>query len=227
MLDTRLENQNGTLESILRTISEQASRKADYIAPTSELQVQTTDGRTSVVFEANRGEPTQFFETNEVAFQQLAGNCDIDVRTARRLRDNQNYAPEFDALVNKILVNEPKNKMIRTFDGENPICRAIVSDKFKTFDNVDLVQAALPQLIDSDAQWKIVNGTVTDQRLYMRLKSENQIAEPAIGDTMANGILAEKQRGWFGIGRSFTIGLDAMVFERLHDREQIPPHSRH
>ena len=103
MLDTRLENQNGTLESILRTISEQASRKADYIAPTSELQVQTTDGRTSVVFEANRGEPTQFFETNEVAFQQLAGSCDIDVRTARRLRDNQNYAPEFDALVNKIL----------------------------------------------------------------------------------------------------------------------------
>ena len=159
MLDTKLENQNGTLESILRTISEQASRKADYIAPTSELQVQTTDGRTNVVFEANRGEPTQFFETNEVAFQQLAANCDIDVRTARRLRDNENYAPEFDALVNKILVNEPKNKMIRTFDGDNPICRAIVSDKFKTFDNVDLVQAALPQLIDSDANWKIVNGT--------------------------------------------------------------------
>ena len=198
MLDIKLENQNGTLESILRTISEQASRKADYIAPTSELQVQTTDGRTSVVFEANRGEPTQFFETNEVAFQQLAANCDIDVRTARRLRDNENYAPEFDALVNKILVNEPKNKMIRTFDGENPICRAIVSDKFKTFDNVDLVQAALPQLIDSDANWKIVNGTVTDQRLYMRLKSENQIAEPAVGDTMANGILLKNSEVGLG-----------------------------
>ena len=67
--------------------------------------------------------------------------------------------------------------------------RAIVSDKFKTFDNVDLVQAALPQLMESEAEWQIVNGTVTDSRLYMRLKSLNQVAEPAIGDAMANGIM--------------------------------------
>ncbi len=174
MLDSTLENATGTLENILRQISEQASRKADYIAPTDQIQVVTRDGNTNIVMEANRGLPTQQFITNEVAFNQLAANCDLDVRTARRLRDNENYSREFDNLVNKILVNEPKNKMLRTFDGEQPLVRAIVSDKFKTFDNVDLVQAALPQLLESDAQWQIVNGTITDQRLYMRLKSKNQ-----------------------------------------------------
>ena len=189
MLDTTLENATGTLENILRQISEQASRKADYIAPTDQIQVVTRDGNTNIVMEANKGMPTQQFVTNEVAFNQLASNCDLDVRTARRLRDNENYSREFDNLVNKILVNEPKNKMLRTFDGEQPLVRAIVSDKFKTFDNVDLVQAALPQLMESEAQWKIVNGTVTDQRLYMRLKSEVQVAEPALGDRMANGLM--------------------------------------
>jgi len=198
MLDTKLENETGTLESILRTISDQAERKQDYLVTTNGLQVKTTEGKTNIVMEGEHGEPTQFFETNEVAFGQLANNCDIDVRSARRFRDNENYSAEFDALVNKVLVNEPKNKMIRTFDGETPICRAIVSDKFKTFDNVDLVKAALPQLIESDANWKIVNGTVTDQRLYMRLKSENQIAEAAVGDVMANGILLKNSEVGLG-----------------------------
>jgi len=189
MLDTKLENQSGTLQAILEKVADQAARKADYVTSTNNIQVRTIDGNTNVVLEANRGVPTQSFATNDVAFSQLANNCDIDVRTARRLRDNDSYAPEFDALLNKILVNEPKNKMLRTLSGERPVLRALVSDKFKTFDNLDLVQSALPQLIHSDSDWQIVNGTVTDSHLYMRLKSANQIAEPAIGDTMANGIL--------------------------------------
>jgi len=184
-----IENEKGTLSAILQKIQTEAARKQDYIAKTKDLQVQTVDGNTNIVIESNRGMPTMEFQTNEVAFGQLASNCDIDVRTARRLRDNENYAPEFDNLINKILVNEPKSKMLRTFDGDQPLVRAIVSDKFKTFDNVDLVEAALPQLMESEAEWQIVNGTVTDSRLYMRLKSMNQVAEPAIGDAMANGIM--------------------------------------
>ena len=184
-----IENEKGTLSAILEKIQTEAARKADYIAPTDALQVQTVEGNTNIVLEGNRGMPTMEFATNEVAFQQLASNCDIDVRTARRLRDNENYSAEFDNLINKILVNEPKSKMLRTFDGDKPLVRAIVSDKFKTFDNVDLVEAALPQLMESEADWQIVNGTVTDSRLYMRLKSQNQVAEPAIGDAMANGIM--------------------------------------
>ena len=184
-----IENETGTLQSILEKIKDQAARKMDFTAPTDALQVRTVDGNTNIVVEAGRGVPTMEFETNEVAFQQLASNCDIDVRTARRLRDNENYSTEFDNLINKILVNESKQKMLRTFDGEKRLVRAIVSDKFKTFDNVDLVEAALPQLMQSEANWQIVNGTVTDERLYMRLKSQNQIAEPVVGDHMANGIM--------------------------------------
>ena len=202
-----IENEKGTLSAILQKIQTEAARKQDYIAPTDQLQVQTVEGNTNIVLEANRGMPTMEFQTNEVAFQQLASNCDIDVRTARRLRDNENYAPEFDNLINKILVNEPKSKMLRTFDGEQPLVRAIVSDKFKTFDNVDLVESALPQLMDSPANWQIVNGTVTDHRLYLRLKSLVQVAEPALGDHMANGILLRNSE--VGMG---SVEVRQMVF---------------
>ena len=81
--------------------------------------------------------------------------------------------------------------MIRAYDNGNNtgMARAFVSDKFKTFDNVHLLQSALPQLMESDAQWKVVNGTVTDKRLYLRLKSELITGEgAAVGDTMALGI---------------------------------------
>ena len=183
-----LENASGSLESILRTVNDQADRAADYIAPTSALQVQTIDGSTNVILEAEHGMPTQSFKANDVAFTQLAENCNIDVRTARRLRDNENYSQEFDALLNKIFQNEPKNKMLRTFDGEQPILRAVVSDKYKTFDNSDLIQAALPQLIGTEADWHVVNGCVTDQKMAIRLKSRVQTGEPALGDLMANGL---------------------------------------
>ena len=100
-----LENASGSLKSILQTVEDQAARAADYIAPTSALQVQTIEGSTNVILEAEHGQPTQSFKANDVAFTQLAENCNIDVRTARRLRDNENYSQEFDALLNKIFQN--------------------------------------------------------------------------------------------------------------------------
>ena len=76
-----IENEKGTLQSILEKIQTEAARKVDYVAPTDALQVQTVDGNTNIVLEANRGMPTMEFQTNEVAFQQLAG-CAI-IKTTR------------------------------------------------------------------------------------------------------------------------------------------------
>ena len=96
--DMSIENEKGTLSAIVQKIQTEAARKQDYIASTDALQVQTVNGNTNIVLESRHGMSTRIFETNEVAFGQLANNCDIDVRTARRLRDNENYAPEFDKL---------------------------------------------------------------------------------------------------------------------------------
>tara|TARA_R100001440_G_scaffold5987_4_gene12497 strand:+ start:4008 stop:5117 length:1110 start_codon:yes stop_codon:yes gene_type:complete len=185
-----IENQNGTLQSLLLKVQEQNNRSADFLASTDNLQKHTNDqGKPQLVIEATGGEPTRTLDINDHAFGQIAQNVDIDTRTARRL---QNEVPkEFDAVTNALFQKNPTNRMVRTFLDESETTgtvRAFVSDKFKTFDNINLLQASLPQLMESEASWKVVNGTVTDKRLYIRLKSEIQTGEAAKGDLMANGI---------------------------------------
>ncbi len=185
-----IENNKNSLSNLLLKVQDQASRAADYLAPTSELQ-KTTDerGRPQIVLEQTRGEPTRIFDVNDVAFGQIASHAEIDTRTARRLQAE--VAPEFDALLNAIWQKKPAVRMLRTHDavsGDGNL-RAFVSDKFKTFDNVNLLEAALPQLMDNPAAFQVVNADVTDKRLYLRLKSLVQTGSgAALNDLMANGI---------------------------------------
>ncbi|MEY2908799.1 MAG: hypothetical protein RLZZ602_1322 [Pseudomonadota bacterium] len=193
-----IENSQNTLTNLLRQVQDQAARSQDYIAPTNQLQLMTGDRGdgskvSQIIMEASGGMPTTILPANDVAFDQIAQRAGIDVRTARRLQ--QDYSSEFDGLINAIWQKEPAQRMLRTFDyglahgtrtGE---LRAFVSDKFKTFDNTHLLNAALPELMESDAQWRVVNGTVTEKRLYLRLKSDIITGDgAAVGDTMALGI---------------------------------------
>jgi hypothetical protein len=182
------------MEKTLEKVRDDSARKEDYIAPTHDLQ-KTTDnqGNPQIVVEQRGGVPTKFFNVNDVAFGQIAGHAGIDVRTARRLQSG--YSAEFDGLINAIWQKEPAVRMLRTHaglaltDGGVGTLRAFVSDKFKTFDHVNLLQSALPQLMDSDARFQVVNAEVTDKRLYLRLKSLVHTGDGAgVGDVMANGI---------------------------------------
>ena len=153
-----LDNSNKTLENLLRTVQSQAARAVDFLAPTNQLHMVTGDdgnnGKISqIVIEGDRGEPTKTLAANNVAFNQIAGKAGIDVRTAARLQ--QNYSTEFDSVINAIWKKEPATRMVRAHMGKadnHGIARAFVSDRFKTFDNVHLLQSALPQLMDSPAQ---------------------------------------------------------------------------
>jgi len=192
-----IENENGALLSLMQKVADQAARSADYLAPTNDLLKTTSeDGAPQMVIEANHGEPTKILNINNVAFGQMAAHADIDVRTAKRLQAN--YPAEFDALLNAHFEKEPKRKMLRTFDGlqgntsneaNRGILRAFVSERFKTFDNANLLQSSLPQLMDSAARWRVVSADISERRMYLRLKSEVQTGTGAnVGDLMANGI---------------------------------------
>jgi len=191
-----IENSDNTLTRLLQQVQDQAARSQDFLAPTNQLQLTTGDRGdgskvSQIIMEQSGGAPTQILTANDVAFDQISQKAGIDVRTARRLQ--QDYSTEFDGLINAIWQKEPAVRMIRTFQHAHHAnlgtARAMVSDKFKTFDNVHLLQSALPELLESDAQWKVVNGTVTDKRLYLRLKSEVITGEgAAVGDIMALGI---------------------------------------
>ena len=197
-----LENENRTLEDMLHVITEQNKMKQDYIAPTNQLHFRTlqNEGETAhsqIVMEANQGEPTKILNVNQHCFDQIAQKAEIATPTARRLQ--QNYPREMDNLINAIWQKENSKRMVRTFENSNHTnsfnydnhtgtARAFLSDKFKTFDNSDLLESALPSLGESDACWKIVNYANTDKKLYIRLKSEVIQADAGVGDLMAHGI---------------------------------------
>ena len=184
-----IENSANTLTALMEKVKDQAARSADYLANTNNLQFETivTDegaNKSRVVMEAYKGLPTTALEVNDVAFDQIAAKADIPAKTARRLRDE--YPDVLDHAVRRIWDQENEPRMIRSF--MNPqnggqfatgTARAFVSDRFKTFDNVHLLSAALPQLMESDAQWKVVKGVVTDKQMFIELKSEVITADAA------------------------------------------------
>ena len=189
-----IENEDRTLSRFIETVQEQENRKQDFLANTAHLQFRTiaendAEPTSQIIMEASGGLPTTILDCNKVARDQIASKAGIDVRTFERFRTH--YPQQFDPLINEVFQREPAQRMIRTYmdSGDRGTARAVVSDKFKTFDNIHLVKAALPQLLDSDAQWKIVNGDVTDMRMYLRLRSEVITGEGAgVGDIMALGL---------------------------------------
>ena len=205
-----MENSKGTLYSLMQRVQADAARQEDFVAPTRDLQLSTQENdegpnQPHIVMERARGGPTKILATNDVAFQQIATKADIDIRTARRLRDD--YPQHLDGLINDIWRNEDKGVMVRTYAEsgrlstpriERGLARAFVSDAFKTFDNKNFLEASLPQLMESDARWKVVNGTVTEKKLYLRLRSEAHQGEAAVGDAMALGLLCSNSETGHG-----------------------------
>jgi hypothetical protein len=191
-----MENSNGTLESILLKVRADKARQEDYVAPTRDLQFQTKiveDGpnQPQIVLERNGGMPTKVLDVNDVAFQQISSKANLHVNDTRRLVEN--YGEEFDPLMNRIWQKEDKGVMVRTyadeFRPERGLARAFVSDSFRCFDNHHFLEASLPQLRDSDAQWQVVNGTITEKKLYLRLRSLVHVGEAKLNDPQALGLL--------------------------------------
>ena len=203
-----IENENGDLTRLMETIQNQAAMSRDFLVPTNQIQVRTTvpatyrqsqayrgednERITQIIIEQTGGAPTHISTLNSVAFEQLANKSQLDIGTARRLQDH--YPQIFDDYMNAYAVQEPARRMLRTHVEDQElhegysIGRAWTSNSYKTFDHVHLLEAAVPTLIDSDLQHKIIQAVVTDRRLYLRTKCLAVTGEAQVGDPMALGL---------------------------------------
>jgi len=228
-----IENSTGTLTELMQTVKDQAARSADYLANTNNLQFVTESNdngpnKPVIVMEAHKGMPTTMLRVNDVAFDQIALKADIPTRTARRLRDE--YPEVLDHAIRSIWDKENEPRMVRAFMDSSGVesdyiagtARAFVSDRFKTFDNIHLLEAALPQLMESDAQWQVVRGTVTEKQMFIELKSEvitADAAERASNPHPTNNVmsLTDHTRQLGGVNR--TVGDVMALAIRLRNSE--------
>jgi len=188
--------------ALLRAVRDNARRDDRIIKDQGLLSAQTKQdsggiNRTNLIIEASKGRRTEVFNLNDVSFDQLADNVHMPVRFARYLRES--HPAVLDYNFNQILATEDKHKIVRVLkngEGNLSTVTAILSDKFKTFDNIDLLMAVIYPLLESHpqygtcpAQWEAKRVDFTEKCMYLKFVSKVYQSEAAaVGDMVGLGL---------------------------------------
>jgi len=137
-----------TLQQLAIEIERQNEVKRDYIANTSQMNMQVTtvyDGEKERRIPVLSLEGKPDFRINGVAHDQIGNKVGIPSRYYDRMLADE---PELLAKnVNTWFQKEPSNRMVRTLDGTT---RAFLSEKYRRLDNHDIAQAVLPMIANFD-----------------------------------------------------------------------------
>ena len=157
-----------TLSELAQEIERQARVKKDYHVKTAVLRV--TPDANGVLAAGNR----LASGINQVAHRQIGEAVGIPAKYYDRMVEK---APALLATnVNHWFEKEPETKLVRTLDNR---ARALLSDKFRPLDNVDLAEAVLPVLQKFNLD--IMSCAITEQRLYLKA------VDPAVKKQMPAG----------------------------------------
>jgi hypothetical protein len=162
----------GQLLGELRRIEE---AKKDFVASTADMRM--GPGKNHLFLRNTGG-----FPVNRLAHAQIASRVGIPKPYYDRMRESD---PRLLAEnVNHWLISDPKNRMVRTLDGN---VRAFLSSRYRRLDYYDCARATLPILAEKGC--KIVSCDVTDYKLYIKALCPTLEAEiPKIGDTIRAGV---------------------------------------
>ena len=169
---------NMTLEELAKEIMRREETKADYIAPTEKIGVhvaadpavpevvQEHETESAAVAEPKRDMHLQVngrpLPLNDHAHGQLASRLGIPKRYYDRLKDNHPYL--LAANVDGLFKREPAKFMVRTLDDS---VRAILSDRFRPYDNGLALEALLPVVMERP-EMEIKSQALTEKRLYIQ-----------------------------------------------------------
>jgi hypothetical protein len=160
-------------------IQDNIGRKKDYIVPTSDIIVEPDF---VVVPQIGGFTPTDHFH------RQIAGLTDIPWKYYQKVMQNN---PELltDNVANW-MDQKPANskRMFRTFNGDDQVARACLSDRYRRIDDEQIFEAVVPPLMEiKDTQ--VISSQVTDKKLYLMLAFANREAEIKKGDVVQAGII--------------------------------------
>lgn len=239
---------NATLEDLISVLKDQQARKHDIVVPATALRARngslvvkgaepelTADGVTTV---------DGIYRPTQVCDEGLASKLGIPVRYLNRLRSE---APDlYDANVNGwlhgrtihraadtevIRAADPRSFLLRCFrgDGYEGVARALLSDSYRTMDNLDVLTAALDGIRRSGTEIEVHGCNLTDSRMYVDIAApavaalapillggyRNPFDDPAVDAQRARNQAADIER-WRGIaareGMGYTPGSEPVVF---------------
>lgn len=171
-------NAGRPLDTVIEELSRQAEDNRDLVAPARSLAIETARYPALTLAVRTVGE----FDLTDHAHGQLAEWLGIPRAYYDRLRD---VAPRlFQANVNHWLSRSESDRLLRTNSGT---VRAVLSDRYRPLDNLDLLGAALPPL--TNRGFCVVSSEVTDTRFYLKAVSPALEREVAVGDPVQLGVV--------------------------------------
>lgn len=177
-----------SLTALAAELDRQSKTKKDYKAPTTQLQLEP-DGQLRI---NDHGK----FEPTALMHDQLGAWAGIPTKYYDKMK------LETPALLatnlNHWLQAKKETRLVRTLDGR---ARAFLSNRYRTIDNFDVANAALPVLIQESKKLggvEVVSSEVTDNRLYIKAISKRLTFEVKKGDVVQAGIVVSNSEVGLG-----------------------------
>lgn len=171
-----------SLVNLAQELERQLASKQDMIVPSPMMRCDTDAlGTCKLVIEESNG--IGQYDITSLARRQLAEKLKIPFAYFERMRAEQPAL--LDRNVNTWLQTDRERRMIRTLDGK---VRAVLSDRYRRLDNVDLAENVLPILQRlPDVRFESVE--LTETRMYIKVVTPRIQVEMAPGDVVQAGIV--------------------------------------
>ena len=164
-------------------LDRQNKAKKDYIGSAQALRLYE-DGQT---FEIGSMGKARQFGTTRLFHRQVASALGIPAKYYDLM---QSRKPELLAQnVNAWFGDRENSYMIRTMDyGAGRMARALLSDRYRRIDNMEIASAVLPLFAGSD-QYEVVSSEVTENRLYLKIVNRRLEMAVVPGDIVQAGVM--------------------------------------
>lgn len=174
---------NATLGDLASILREQQARKVDIVTPapalSSEGGVWKVDGADPIITDEGVTSSAGLYRPTKVADEGIAGRLGIPTGYLRRMREER---PDlYDANINGWLHGDgseesgpdPRSFLVRGFrvEGESGIARALLSDRYRIVDHLDVLTAALDGVKQAGADVEIEACDLTDRKMMVRIAS--------------------------------------------------------
>ena len=181
-MDSQLTQRNGSLPDLVRLLREQHTAKLDVVIPSAG--VRSAGGRWRIEGTGAAVLGPDGVTTNPGTLVPT-GTCDagmadklgIPVGYLRRLREE--HLGLYDANVNGWLEHQPGRRLlIRTLRGDaaGGIARAVLSERYRFVDNLDVLLAVLDGIRSAGADVEVRRCDLTERRMYVQIASQSVAA---------------------------------------------------
>lgn len=179
-----------TLQELEEKLVQLRDTQADYITDGRAVNFRSDDTHSIMTLRTPKGFAD--FPVEELAHDELAVRLHIPQAYYKYMQ--KNYPELLDINVNGWLARNAKNILVRTQGGQ---VRAVLSDKYRCLDNLELLRMAIPYMGSQYGDYHLESCGLTNSRMYLKYTSDRFTGEVRKGDVVKTGlVISNSEVGW-------------------------------